>query len=119
MRISDGSSDVCSSDLPYSDLIAEARRLVEAGAREITLLGQNVNAWAGEDEAGRAIGLAGLIRALDRLDGLERIRSTTSHPADLDEVLIAAHGDYANLMPSLPLPRQDGYARLLKAVNPS
>src|SRR3546814_9750342 len=87
MRISDGSSDVCSSDLPYSDLIAEARRLVEAGAREITLLGQNVNAWAGEDEAGRTIGLAGLIRALDRLDGLERIRYTTSHPTDMDDAL--------------------------------
>src|SRR3546814_1962316 len=65
---------------PFADLIAEARALVAGGVREITLLGQNVNAWGGEDEKGRAIGLAGLIRELAREDGLERIRYTTSHP---------------------------------------
>ena len=104
---------------PYSDLIEEARRLVEVGAREITLLGQNVNAWHGEDEAGRAIGLAGLIRALDRLDGLERIRYTTSHPMDMDEALIAAHGEVDKLMPYLHLPVQSGSDRVLKAMNRS
>lgn len=102
---------------PYSDLIAEARKLIEAGAREITLLGQNVNAWSGEDEAGRAIGLAGLIRALDTLDGLERIRYTTSHPNDMEDDLIAAHGEVGKLMPYLHLPVQSGNDRVLKAMN--
>ncbi|MEM7780549.1 MAG: tRNA (N6-isopentenyl adenosine(37)-C2)-methylthiotransferase MiaB [Pseudomonadota bacterium] len=102
---------------PYSDLIAEARKLIEAGAREITLLGQNVNAWSGEDEAGRPIGLAGLIRALDTLDGLERIRYTTSHPNDMEDDLIAAHGEVGKLMPYLHLPVQSGNDRVLKAMN--
>ncbi len=102
---------------PYNDLLDEARKLIEAGAREITLLGQNVNAWAGEDDKGRAIGLAGLIRALDRLDGLERIRYTTSHPNDMEDDLIAAHGDVAKLMPYLHLPVQSGNDRVLKAMN--
>jgi len=94
-------------------------KLVEAGARELTLLGQNVNAWRGEDEAGRVIGLAGLIRALARVDGLERIRYTTSHPADMDDELIAAHGEVAKLMPYLHLPVQSGSDRVLKAMNRS
>lgn len=102
---------------PYSDLIDEARKLIEAGAREITLLGQNVNAWGGEDDAGRAIGLAGLIRALARLDGLERIRYTTSHPNDMEDDLIAAHGEVDKLMPYLHLPVQSGNDRVLKAMN--
>jgi len=102
---------------PYSDLIDEAHKLVEAGAREITLLGQNVNAWSGEDEAGRAQGLAGLIRALDRVDGLERIRYTTSHPNDMEDDLIAAHGEVEKLMPYLHLPVQSGNDRVLKAMN--
>ena len=104
---------------PYSDLIDEAHRLVEAGAREITLLGQNVNAWSGEDDAGRAQGLAGLIRALDKVDGLERIRYTTSHPNDMEDDLIAAHGEVETLMPYLHLPVQSGNDRVLKAMNRS
>jgi tRNA-2-methylthio-N6-dimethylallyladenosine synthase len=102
---------------PFKDLVVEARKLVEAGAREITLLGQNVNAWSGEDEAGRAIGLAGLIRALAKLDGLERIRYTTSHPNDMEDDLIAAHGEVDKLMPYLHLPVQSGNDRVLKAMN--
>ncbi|QIG55048.1 tRNA (N6-isopentenyl adenosine(37)-C2)-methylthiotransferase MiaB [Altererythrobacter sp. BO-6] len=104
---------------PYSDLVGEAQKLVEAGAREITLLGQNVNAWSGEDEKGRKQGLAGLIHALARIDGLERIRYTTSHPADMDDELIAAHGEVAKLMPYLHLPVQSGNDRVLKAMNRS
>ncbi len=102
---------------PFSHLIAEAQKLVEAGAKEITLLGQNVNAWAGEDDKGRTTGLAGLIHALARIDGLERIRYTTSHPNDMDGSLIAAHGEVAKLMPYLHLPVQSGSDRVLKAMN--
>ena len=104
---------------PYAALVEEAERLVEAGAREITLLGQNVNAWSGTDEKGRDVGLAGLIHALDRVDGLERIRYTTSHPADMDDALIAAHGEVAKLMPYLHLPVQSGNDRILRAMNRS
>ncbi len=88
---------------PWTAIVDEAKALVDAGAREITLLGQNVNAWAGEDEKGRAQGLDGLIRALDALAGLARIRYTTSHPNDMSDGLIAAHGDVAKLMPFLHL----------------
>ncbi|MEL7446465.1 MAG: MiaB/RimO family radical SAM methylthiotransferase, partial [Pseudomonadota bacterium] len=104
---------------PFSDLIIEARKLIEAGAREITLLGQNVNAWSGENEKGRVVGLAGLIHALADLDGLERIRYTTSHPNDMDDALIAAHGEVDKLMPYLHLPVQSGNDRVLKAMNRS
>ena len=99
---------------PWGDIIAEAHSLVEAGAREIVLLGQNVNAWA---EGGRDF--AQLIRALDRIEGLERIRYTTSHPADMNDALIAAHGEVAKLMPYLHLPVQSGSNRILKAMNRS
>ncbi|MEE4155162.1 MAG: tRNA (N6-isopentenyl adenosine(37)-C2)-methylthiotransferase MiaB [Erythrobacter sp.] len=102
---------------PFNDLVNEACKLIEAGAREITLLGQNVNAWRGEDTRGRAIGLAGLIRALAREDGLERIRYTTSHPGDMEDDLIAAHGEVEKLMPFLHLPVQSGSDRVLKAMN--
>jgi len=102
---------------PFSDLIGEAQKLIEAGAREITLLGQNVNAWSGEDASGRSVGLAGLIRALAKLDGLERIRYTTSHPNDMEDDLIAAHGEVDKLMPYLHLPVQSGNDRVLKAMN--
>ena len=102
---------------PFAHLIAEAQKLVETGACEITLLGQNVNAWRGEDDKGHAAGLAGLIHALARIDGLERIRYTTSHPNDMDEALIAAHGEVAKLMPYLHLPVQSGSDRVLKAMN--
>jgi tRNA-2-methylthio-N6-dimethylallyladenosine synthase len=104
---------------PYSDLVAEAHKLVEAGAKEITLLGQNVSAWLGEDSKGRAVGLAGLIRDLARVDGLARIRYTTSHPADMDDALIAAHGEIEKLMPFLHLPVQAGSDRVLRAMNRS
>jgi tRNA-2-methylthio-N6-dimethylallyladenosine synthase len=99
---------------PWGDIVAEARALVEAGAREIVLLGQNVNAWSDG-----ARGLAELIRALARIDGLERIRYTTSHPADMNDALIAAHGEVEKLMPYLHLPVQSGSSRILKAMNRS
>ena len=96
---------------PFADIVAEAEGLVEGGAREITLLGQNVNAWQG--------GLDHLIRALAKIDGLERIRYTTSHPADMTDALIVAHGEVAKLMPYLHLPVQSGSDRILKAMNRS
>ncbi len=104
---------------PFADLIAEARALIAGGVREITLLGQNVNAWDGEDDKGRAIGLDGLIRELAREDGLERIRYTTSHPNDMTDGLIAAHGEIEKLMPFLHLPVQAGSDRILAAMNRS
>ena len=107
--------------VPYNYYLMEAgaREPNEAGAREITLLGQNVNAWSGEDDKGRRQGFAGLIHALAAIDGLERIRYTTSHPMDMDEALIAAHGEVAKLMPYLHLPVQSGNDRVLKAMNRS
>ena len=99
---------------PWNDIVAEAHELVESGAREIVLLGQNVNAWAHD---GR--GLADLIRALAKVDGLERIRYTTSHPMDMNDDLIAAHGEVDELMPYLHLPVQSGSNRILKAMNRS
>jgi len=102
---------------PWGPVMDEAKALVDGGAREITLLGQNVNAWVGEDEKGRTQGLDGLIRALDKLPGLRRIRYTTSHPNDMADGLIAAHGDVESLMPFLHLPVQSGSDRILKAMN--
>ena len=99
---------------PQNDVVAEAQALVDGGAREIVLLGQNVNAWADG-----SLGLADLIRALAKIDGLERIRYTTSHPADMTEELIAAHGEVEKLMPYLHLPVQSGSNRILKAMNRS
>jgi len=104
---------------PFAALMTEAEALVAAGAREITLLGQNVNAWSGEDGKGRVVGLAGLIRALAELPDLTRIRYTTSHPADMNDDLSAAHGEVAKLMPFLHLPVQSGSDRILKAMNRS
>ncbi len=97
---------------PADRVLREARELVEAGVAEITLLGQNVNAYHGHEG-----GLAGLIRDLAAIDGLERIRFTTSHPNDMDDALIAAHGDCEKLMPYLHLPVQSGSDRILKAMN--
>ncbi|MFN2305335.1 MAG: tRNA (N6-isopentenyl adenosine(37)-C2)-methylthiotransferase MiaB [Paracoccaceae bacterium] len=97
---------------PADRVLREARELVDAGVAEITLLGQNVNAYHGHDG-----GLAGLIRDLAGIDGLERIRFTTSHPNDMDDALIAAHGDCEKLMPYLHLPVQSGSDRILKAMN--
>ena len=100
---------------PFSDLMAEAERLVDAGAREITLLGQNVNAW--RDADGR--GLEKLIEVLAAIPSLARIRYTTSHPNDMTDGLIAAHRDIGKLMPFLHLPVQAGNDRVLKAMNRS
>jgi len=102
---------------PLADICAEARRLVAAGAREITLLGQNVNAYHGARQDGGTAGLGALIRALDKIKGLARIRYTTSHPRDMDEELIAAHGEVAALMPYIHLPVQSGSDRILEAMN--
>jgi tRNA-2-methylthio-N6-dimethylallyladenosine synthase len=99
---------------PWNEVFTEAQALVDVGAREIVLLGQNVNAWHDGDR-----GLAELIRALARIDGLERIRYTTSHPADMTDALIAAHGEVEKLMPYLHLPVQSGSDRILKAMNRS
>ena len=104
---------------PWTAILDEAKSLVDRGAREIILLGQNVNAWAGEDEKGRDQGLDGLIRALDALPGLERIRYTTSHPNDMKEGLIRAHAEVPKLMPYLHLPVQSGSDRVLRAMNRS
>ena len=104
---------------PFADLMAEAQALIAAGAREITLLGQNVNAWSGRGPHGLAAGLADLIRALAELPDLARIRYTTSHPADMNDDLIAVHGEVTKLMPFLHLPVQSGSDRILKAMNRS
>ena len=103
----------------WTELVDEAKAIVDAGAKEITLLGQNVNAWDGEDDMGQMQGLDGLIRALDKIPGLRRIRYMTSHPNDMTEGLIAAHGDIEKLMPFLHLPVQSGSDRILKAMNRS
>jgi tRNA-2-methylthio-N6-dimethylallyladenosine synthase len=103
----------------WDAILDEARALVDGGAREITLLGQNVNAWEGVDGSARLQGLDGLIRALDALPGLERIRYTTSHPNDMREGLIHAHAEVGKLMPYLHLPVQSGSSRILKAMNRS
>ena len=104
---------------PYRAIMDEAQGLCEAGAHEITLLGQNVNAWSGQDEKGHAIGLDGLIRALAALPDLLRIRYTTNHPNDVTDGLIAAHAEVDKLMPYLHLPVQAGNDRILKAMNRS
>ena len=100
---------------PFGDIVTEAEALADGGAREITLLGQNVNAWANDDGAE----LDKLIRAIARIDGVERIRYTTSHPTDMSEALIAAHADVPELMPYLHLPVQSGSDSILKAMNRS
>ncbi len=98
----------------FDALMDEARALIDGGAKEITLVGQNVNAWADGDQD-----LGILIRALDKLPGLERIRYMTSHPNDMTEGLIRAHGEVERLMPFLHLPVQAGSDRILKAMNRS
>jgi tRNA-2-methylthio-N6-dimethylallyladenosine synthase len=99
---------------PWSDVIDEAHALATAGARELVLLGQNVNAWADGER-----GLADLIRELAKIERIARIRYTTSHPADMTDALIAAHGEVDKLMPYLHLPVQSGSDRILKAMNRS
>ena len=100
---------------PAADIEAEARSLAEQGVREVTLLGQNVNAYNGANDQGT--GLASLARRLAKIPGLDRIRYTTSHPRDMDDALIAAHGEIEALMPYLHLPVQSGSDRILKAMN--
>ena len=102
---------------PVAQIVAEAERLAEAGVREVTLLGQNVNAWHGVGENGEEWGLGRLLFRLAEIPGLARLRYTTSHPRDMDDELIAAHRDLAVLMPYLHLPVQSGSDRILKAMN--
>jgi tRNA-2-methylthio-N6-dimethylallyladenosine synthase len=102
---------------PAGQVVAEVKRLAGNGVREITLLGQNVNAYHGTALDGGDWGLARLVVELAEIDGLERIRYTTSYPADMDDELIAAHGQVSKLMPFLHLPVQSGSDRVLEAMN--
>ena len=102
---------------PVAKIVAEAERLADAGVREITLLGQNVNAYHGEDADGRAATLGRLMHRLAEIPGIARLRYTTSHPRDMDDSLIAAHRDLPALMPQLHLPVQSGSDRILEAMN--
>jgi tRNA-2-methylthio-N6-dimethylallyladenosine synthase len=102
---------------PVAAVVAEAGRLVARGAIEITLLGQNVNAYHGEGPDGRTWGLGRLLRRLAEIEGVARLRYTTSHPRDVDDELIAAHRDEPRLMPFLHLPVQSGSDRILEAMN--
>ena len=102
---------------PVRAVVDEIARLASAGVREVTLLGQNVNAYHGLSEDGRGVGLAGLIRAAAAVPGIARVRYATSHPGDMSEDLVAAHRDVAALAPFLHLPVQSGSDRLLKAMN--
>jgi tRNA-2-methylthio-N6-dimethylallyladenosine synthase len=101
---------------PAAAILDEAQRLADQGVREVTLLGQNVNAYAGEGEGG-PWSLARLVRRLAEIDGLDRIRYTTSHPRDMADDLIAAHGEVEALMPYLHLPVQAGSDKVLRAMN--
>lgn len=102
---------------PLAKIAEEARRLAEAGVREVTLIGQNVNAYHGEGRDGRPSSLGRLLHALADIPGLARLRYTTSHPRDVDESLFAAHRDLPQLMPYLHLPVQSGSDRILAAMN--
>ncbi len=102
---------------PAADVLAEARRLVAGGSIELTLLGQNVNAWHGDGPDGRAWSFGRLLRAVAEIPGLDRLRYTTSHPLEVDDELIAAHRDVGVLMPFLHLPVQSGSDRILAAMN--
>ena len=102
---------------PVEQVLAEARRMAAQGVKELTLLGQNVNAYHGLDSRGRSLGLAGLVAELSRIDGIERLRYTTSHPRDMTDELIAAHADNPKLMPYLHLPVQSGSDSILKSMN--
>lgn len=102
---------------PVAEVISEAKDLLKTGTLEINVLGQNVNSYHGEDENGKERNLAYLLRRLAELDGLKRLRYTTSYPADVDDDLIACHHDLAQLMPYLHLPVQSGSDKILKAMN--
>jgi tRNA-2-methylthio-N6-dimethylallyladenosine synthase len=102
---------------PVDKVLLEVERLADAGVREVTLIGQNVNAYHGEGPDGRSWSLARLIGLLAKVSGIERLRYTTSHPRDMDNDLIAAHRDVPQLMPQLHLPAQSGSDRILAAMN--
>ncbi|GES42865.1 tRNA-2-methylthio-N(6)-dimethylallyladenosine synthase [Rhizobium dioscoreae] len=102
---------------PVAQIVEEAEKLVDGGVREITLLGQNVNAWHGAGPKGKAWSLGDLLYRLAEIPGLARLRYTTSHPRDMDDRLIGAHRDLRTLMPYLHLPVQAGSDRILKAMN--
>lgn len=102
---------------PVAEIVDEAKALVDGGARDITLLGQNVNAYHGEGTSGASAGLAQLLYQLARVDGVARLRYTTSHPRDMSPELIAAHGQIPALMPYLHLPVQSGSNAVLKRMN--
>ena len=102
---------------PVEQILAEARKLGAQGVRELTLLGQNVNAYHGLDAQGRALRLSQLVAELSRIDGIDRLRYMTSHPRDMTDDLIAAHGENGKLMPFLHLPVQSGSDAVLKAMN--
>jgi tRNA-2-methylthio-N6-dimethylallyladenosine synthase len=102
---------------PAIQILNEARNLVECGTREITLLGQNVNAYCGVGPDGETWTLAKLLRALSRVEGVERLRYMTSHPRDMHDDLITAHGELEKLMPYLHLPVQSGSDTVLEAMN--
>jgi tRNA-2-methylthio-N6-dimethylallyladenosine synthase len=102
---------------PVAQVLDEAKRLAERGVKEITLLGQNVNAYHGAGPSGKTWDLARLLGALSNVDGIERLRFTTSHPNEMTDALIAAHRDLPKLMPYLHLPFQAGSDRILKAMN--
>jgi tRNA-2-methylthio-N6-dimethylallyladenosine synthase len=102
---------------PVEQVLDEARKMAAQGIKEFTLLGQNVNAYHGIDAQGRNVGLAGLVAELSRIEGIERLRYTTSHPRDMTEDLIAAHAENSKLMPYLHLPVQSGSDKILKAMN--
>jgi tRNA-2-methylthio-N6-dimethylallyladenosine synthase len=102
---------------PVGQIVDEAQRLVDGGVREITLLGQNVNAWRAKGPLGGEWSLGDLLYRLAEIPGLARLRYTTSHPRDMDDRLIEAHRDLRTLMPYLHLPVQAGSDRILKAMN--
>lgn len=105
------------SSRPAASVLAEARRMVALGAREIALLGQNVNAYHGEGPDGKDWDLTRLLAEMAEIEGLARLRYTTSHPNDMSESLIAAHRDNPKLMPFLHLPVQSGSDKILRAMN--
>jgi tRNA-2-methylthio-N6-dimethylallyladenosine synthase len=102
---------------PIAKIVAEVERLADAGVREVSLIGQNVNAYHGEGPDGRAWTLGRLLHRVADVPGIARLRYTTSHPCDMDESLVAAHRDLAALMPYLHLPVQSGSDRILDAMN--
>src|SRR6185437_14061324 len=102
---------------PVAHIVTEVERLADAGVREVTLIGQNVNAYHGQGEDGATSSLGQLLRRLARVPGIWRLRYTTSHPRDMDDDLIATHGELGALMPYVHLPVQSGSDRMLDAMN--